>query len=458
MKFLIDELLVFIMKNHFKLTGYTQLRPLWLAIFSDILGFSLLITVLPSLTQEFGVTPLMINLISATNGLFSFIAAPIWGYLSDRFGRKPMLLLSQMGTILGFILLGISTNLWMIGISRVVDGLFGGNFPISKAVINDVVEPKNMARELTTFGVAHNVANLFGPALGGIMFSNFGLLGPGIVAAGLAAISFGSTWLFLDETAPIKIKDKSHQTITIDEKNGITEQNHLNDQNQQNHSKQPPERNDHLIKWHQNRPLIYALVIFGFQTFAFGILISNFAMYGLLKFNLNAQAMGFFLTIGAIFQIIIRYSIYVPLLHKWGEYKMAVVGFIIYLIELAFFVGISQKWHFLVLLIANSFATSGTRGGLSSFVSNLVNQWERGKVQGIMSSLDTFSQIIGPLLGGMMLTYFQPRWFTTIPWVFMGIAFIILITASPLHQALHDRNVKMSKKFQLIHSKNPIER
>ncbi len=433
------------MKKTFQLTGYAQLRPLWMAIFSDIIGFSLLITVLPSLAEEYGVTPLVISMVSSVNGLFSFISAPIWGKLSDRLGRKPMLLLAQVGTIAGFIVLGFSKNLWMIGVSRIIDGIFGGNFPISKAVINDVVEPKNMARELTTFGVAHNVANLFGPALGGFMFTSFGLMGPGFVAAALAMLSFGATWFYLRESAPIKVNPESLKkpaSSTISPERPQTDfENALPPTNHQS--------NPSTSQWYHNRALLLAVIIFGFQTFAFGILISNLAMFGIIKFSLNAQEMGIFLTVGAIFQILIRYTVYVPLLQKWGEYKMAVVGFSIYLVELILLAFVFREWHLLVLLIANSMATSGTRGGLSSFVSNLVHPSERGKVQGILSSLDTFSQIIGPLLGGAMLTYFAPMWFPSISWVFMAIALISLVSAKPLHHALHAKNVRIPQKLLL---------
>ncbi|MHA1522555.1 MAG: MFS transporter [Promethearchaeota archaeon] len=161
---------------------YPNLKPLWLAIFSDIIGFSLLIAVTPNFTTLFGISFLQVSLISSANGLFSFISAPIWGRLSDKYGRKPLLQISQIGTFLGFVLLAFSGSYEMIIISRIVDGIFGGNFPISKASINDVVEPKDMAREMTNMGIAHNLANLFAPALGGFLYVQFGLLGPGLAA------------------------------------------------------------------------------------------------------------------------------------------------------------------------------------------------------------------------------------------------------------------------------------
>jgi DHA1 family tetracycline resistance protein-like MFS transporter len=126
----------------------TELIPLWIAVFVDILGFSILIPFLPFFSQEYGAPDWQIGLLLSTNALFGFFSGPIWGSLSDRYGRKPMLLISQAGTLAGFLMLAFSNSLAMLYASRIVDGIFGGNFPIAKAVIGDVVPPKERSRPL----------------------------------------------------------------------------------------------------------------------------------------------------------------------------------------------------------------------------------------------------------------------------------------------------------------------
>ena len=146
--------------------AYPELTPLWIAVFIDILGFSILIPFLPFFSQEYNAPAWQIGLLLSTNALFGFFSGPIWGALSDRKGRKPMLLVSQLGTLAAFLMLAFSNTMAMLFVSRVVDGIFGGNFPIAKAVIGDVVPPDKRSEQMSNVGVAHVLASLVGPGLG----------------------------------------------------------------------------------------------------------------------------------------------------------------------------------------------------------------------------------------------------------------------------------------------------
>lgn len=409
---------------------YRQIRPLWMAVFSDIIGFSLLIAVFPDFTRMYNITFLQVSIISSINGLFSFISAPIWGKLSDKYGRKPLLQISQAGTILGFMFLAFSNSYGMILISRIIDGIFGGNFPISKAVINDVVEPEDMAQEMTNIGIAHNVANLFAPALGGLLYSQFGLMGPGLAAAFTGVFTFTITLLRLPETAPIKT--------------GITPKI-IQKQRWNVQSEDEPH-----LPWYKHAVLVRALMILAFSSFGFMTIISNLANFGYKKFDLDTSQIGILLMMTAVIQIITRFSIYMPALKKWGEYRLAVVGFLLYLIEFTIFIFINRTYQFIIMLVFHSLATSATRGSISSFISNLANPWERGKVQGIASSIDTFAQIIGPLIGGSLLTYLPTEWFTSVSWVLMTISLILLLTAKDMQEELKKRNKNFHQPMNSI--------
>ncbi|MHA1795145.1 MAG: MFS transporter, partial [Promethearchaeota archaeon] len=167
---------------------------------------------------------------------------------------------------------------------------------------------------------------------------------------------------------------------------------------------------------------------------------SNLANFGYKKFYLGTSEIGLLLMLTAVIQIITRFSIYIPALKKWGEYRLAIIGFLLYLFEFTVFVFISQIYQFVIMLVLHSLATSATRGSISSFISNLANPWERGKVQGIASSIDTFAQIIGPLIGGALLTYLPTEWFTSISLILMMIALILLLSAKDMQKELRKRN------------------
>ena len=192
--------------------AYPALAPLWIAVFIDILGFSILIPFLPFFGQQYGAPPWQIGLLLSTNALFGFFSGPIWGGLSDTRGRKPMLVISQLGTLAGFLMLAFSGNLTMLFVSRMVDGIFGGNYPIAKAVIGDVVPPQERSKQMTNIGVAHVLASLVGPGLGGLL-SRWGIIAPGLLAAGLTCFTIAITVLYLRESSPL-IKSSSRKPST----------------------------------------------------------------------------------------------------------------------------------------------------------------------------------------------------------------------------------------------------
>jgi len=122
---------------------YPELNNLWIGLFVDILGFYIIIPYLPSLMVIYKTTPLVIGLLLATNAVFSLFSAPIWGRLSDKFGRRPILLIAETGTCSAFLILAFSNSLSLLFVARVVDGIFGGNYPITKAIITDSVPPQD---------------------------------------------------------------------------------------------------------------------------------------------------------------------------------------------------------------------------------------------------------------------------------------------------------------------------
>ncbi|KKM90256.1 hypothetical protein LCGC14_1240390, partial [marine sediment metagenome] len=141
---------------------YPTLSPLWIAVFIDIIGFSMILPMGPFIADQFGISIFLMGLVLSVNAIFSFFFGPILGKLSDKFGRKRLLLISQFGTFLGFLILAFSGSIWMVIVSRIVDGIFGGNFPIAKAIIGDEVPPKDRGIQMANIGVAFVLGALIG--------------------------------------------------------------------------------------------------------------------------------------------------------------------------------------------------------------------------------------------------------------------------------------------------------
>ena len=158
----------------------------------DLLGYSLILPLLPYYAKTFSATPFVIGLLGTANALAQVIAAPFIGRLSDRFGRRPLLLLGTFAGFGCFLMLGFARSLAMIFASRIINGLLGGNLALAQAYITDVTEEKDRAKSLGIIGSAFGIGFIVGPAMGGFLAS-FGYGTPALVAAGLALMNF--TWI-----------------------------------------------------------------------------------------------------------------------------------------------------------------------------------------------------------------------------------------------------------------------
>ncbi|MFL7794268.1 MAG: MFS transporter, partial [Anaerolineae bacterium] len=278
---------------------YAELIPLWIAVFVDILGFSILIPFLPFFSQEYNAPAWQIGLLLSTNAMFSFFSGPIWGRLSDRYGRKPMLLISQAGTLAGFLMLAFSKGMPMLYTSRIVDGIFGGNFPIAKAVIGDVVPPQERSRHMSNIGVAHVLASLVGPGLGGLL-SEWGILAPGLLSAALTCITITVTFRYLRESNPperrSQTKEAADQVST----------------------------NSRSI-W-RNSSARHLLIQWGLHTMSFSLYISCIALFANLLLGLDSKEMGFLLMAAGVVRVLVRFLVFIPLLERLGDRKTSMLG------------------------------------------------------------------------------------------------------------------------------------
>ena len=367
--------------NEPKIFKYRRLAPLWIAVFIDILGFSLLFPMVGFFREEFNTTNTVIGLVFSVNAMFGFVFGFILGRLSDRYGRKPLLLISQFGTLLAFILTAFSNTLLMLFIARMVDGIFGGNFPIAKAIVSDVVPPKDRGIQMANIGVSHVLANLIGPGVGGILFTFFGIVGPALFASGLTIITIILTFLLLQESWPKEKRLLHHEfKIEIDDK----------------------------IK--NNKNAKFFLILFGFHSVSFMITMSSVSFFGATVLGLNPLEIAILLTTSGIFRAVIRFTLFKPTIRKFGEDNAIRIGLTMFTISF-FLLGFATNLIVLfILFMTISFAASLTRGPLNSKISQTVSPKIQGKINGLSSSLDANAQILGPLIGPFIIDNLPPYW------------------------------------------------
>jgi DHA1 family tetracycline resistance protein-like MFS transporter len=181
---------------------FKRILPIFVIVIVDLLGLTVIIPLLPIYAASFDATPFIIGLIGATYPVFQFIGAPLLGRLSDRFGRRPILLISQLGTLIGFLVLGLASTIWMLFLARLIDGISGANISTAQAAISDSTTEKTRTQGLGLIGAAFGIGFVIGPI---IAFISLQLGGqnyhvPAFVAAGFSLASLLLTWFWMPET------------------------------------------------------------------------------------------------------------------------------------------------------------------------------------------------------------------------------------------------------------------
>lgn len=174
-----------------------SLLIVWLTVFIDLIGFGIVVPLVPVFTKRFDASSLTIGLVLACFSALQFVFAPIWGRLSDRVGRRPIMLLSTAGATISYVIFALGSGLQnptsaliTLGIARAFAGAFGGNITVAQAYIADITPPENRSKRMGLIGMAFGLGFIFGPAIGGVSLKYLGITGPGWVAAAFCAANF----------------------------------------------------------------------------------------------------------------------------------------------------------------------------------------------------------------------------------------------------------------------------
>lgn len=349
-----------------------------LVVFIDLLGFSLILPLLPYYAETFNASKFVTGLLIAVYALMQLIGAPILGRLSDRYGRRPILLISVFGTFIGFMLFGLATTLWMLFAARILDGLTGGNLSVAQAYISDVTDAKNRAKGLGLIGAAFGIGFIIGPVTGGIL-SQYGYNVPAFVAAGLAFINFIMIYAWLPESLTKEMRDQ------------IGEQ------------KKPAVTLDALVTA-LKRPFTGSLLITRFFfSLAFAIFQTIFSLYALTKFNLTARDTGFVLTYVGVLSVIVQGFLVGRLTDRFREDHLIVFAVGLMAISLAGWALAPSVFWLLVVLAPTSISGGILNTLLSSTLSKAVAMQEVGGILGLSASVESSTRIIAPVLGGALL-------------------------------------------------------
>jgi MFS family permease len=390
----------------------SPLLPIFLIVLVDVFGLAMIIPLLTIYAEHFGASPLGATLLISIYAACQLVSGPLLGKASDRMGRKPLLVLSQIGTFFGFLLMARATALWMLYLARVIDGATAGNISLAQAYISDNTEAKDRTKSFALIGIAFGVGFLVGPSLTGYLLK-YGLSAPIYAASAMSFTSILCTLTLLPSTD----RGQRSQAPAGERDEG------------------PAGRRLALFEWSEyaqyfRRPVLNGLLaqVF-FYILCFSTFTSGFALFAERRFTWNGhpftprEVSGVLTYVGAL-GIVLQGGLIGRLVKRFGEPTLVWSGFISLIVSYLILGPIDDlRWLVLVSTIS-SFGNGVLRPTLSSLVSQNAGRHEQGVVLGLNQSLNSVAQIIAPVVGGILIGRNQ---LTLWAWVAAAAAFIGLL-------------------------------
>ena len=360
------------------MTNNKRLASIFLIVFIDLLGFSLILPLLPYYAKTFNASATVTGLLVASYAAVQLFGAPLLGRFSDRYGRRPILLVSITGTLIGFLLLGFARTLWVLFASRIIDGFTGGNLNVAQAYITDVTDAKSRAKGLGMIGAAFGLGFIIGPVTGGLL-SRWGFSVPAFAAAGLALINLVLVALWLPESLPVEKRTRSSE-----KKPAVNLQAMLT-----------------AIKRPFSGPLLISRFFFGL---AFSIFQTIFSLYALTRFNLTAAQTGYVLTYVGVLSVITQGFLVGRLTSRVRE-DVLIAGSVIVMALCLLGWALAPSVVVLLVILAPTSLSGGLLNTLlSSTLTKAVAPQEIGGILGISASIDSLTRVFAPALGGVLLS------------------------------------------------------
>ncbi|MBT4890765.1 MAG: MFS transporter [Rhodospirillales bacterium] len=363
--------------------------PLFMIVLVDLIGFGLYIPLLPFYAEHYQATPFIVGLVMAMFSFAQFISAPFWGNLSDRFGRKPILMIGMAGSMISYIWLAYADTLWMLFAARALSGLMAGNIAAAFAYMADVTTRETRAKGMGMIGAAFGLGFIAGPAIGGILAgsdpANADFQTPALVAAALSATAFILTMLILKESLSPDVRKKMAG------------------------EKRPTRTEQFRAILSQPSTLRIVGLIF-LATFVFAGLESTFAMWSRRQFGWGPEQNGYLFAFIGIISAIIQGGLIGRMAKSMGEKTLIIQGAAA--LALGVFL-IPFADNLIVLVIAMMIAGYGysiITPALNSLISLQASDSEQGSTLGVARSASTLARIAGPAWAGMLFSALGMDW------------------------------------------------
>ncbi len=344
-----------------------------LSIIVDVFGYSMVLPLLPTIVINFGSSAFFVGILVSSNAISTFIFGPIWGRLSDRYGRKPILLISQAGTGISFLILALSPNVYVILFSRILDGVFGGQVPVIRAYISDITTPATRASQMGKLMIGHTVGMILGPLIGGFL----GVINwryPSLIAVILSIIAIILTTRVLIESMPkdriadLKLRKTPRELSS--EKKGKTFTREI------------------IVRFVQVFLLFSITVMF----------TSSMALILLDRYGASPIIIGLLMTLAGVIIMIYGGFLMKPLFKRLGEKRVLLFASLLLIVNFLAFPFLTELWMVFAFIPSFVFSMVFLPSLVQSNITKAVDHDKQGLVSGMTTNIQSIAQVISPLI------------------------------------------------------------
>lgn len=384
---------------------------LFLTVLLDLIGFGIVLPLLPTYAKELGASPLMIGLIAAIYSTMQFIFSPIWGKMSDKIGRRPVMLSSIFLAAVSYAFFSQAVTIPLLILSRSLSGIGSANIAAAQAAITDVTDSKSRSGAMGMLGAAFGIGFIIGPLIGGVLMTNFGISMVGLFAAGLNSVNFILALFLLSETNP-----HAEGIRSLFRKS--PESAHADTSLFASLSRKGSAYLERINEAFSSRPVALLMII----NFIYSLAIVNMQVAAILLwgdiYHTTEQQVGYLFAYVGFISVIVQGGMLPKMTRQFGEHKLMVFGHIASFIGVFFvpFVPVHSLFTIgLAILLFFAIGTSLVNPLNISMISLYSYKQKQGQIMGLAQSVNALARILGPITGSVLYGFDH-----TIPYYLAG--------------------------------------